>query len=143
NGTWFEPAPIFYERSLLLAEAAPQWTPAQAEAVEWLPLGVFAVSRDGVAGNNLLVPLAVTKDGVLGGPLFQQLTGVTFPIQGTVDKQSQRAVWMFTDDTGAQVVMESSIFNLTQPEATGLVHYGPDNIQVIELVRLADPNAAP
>ena len=44
---------------------------------------------------------------------------------------------------GAQIVMESSIFNLTQPAATGLIHYSPDNIQVMELVRLEDPNAAP
>ena len=143
NGVWYEPAPTFYQRSLLFAQTAPQWTPVEAAAVDWLPLGVFAVSRDGVVDNNLLVQLAVTKEGVLGGTLFNQLTGVTFPIQGMVDKQSQRAVWSFTDDTNAQVVMESSIFNLTQPEATGLVHYGPDNIQVIELVRLEDPNAAP
>jgi len=141
NGVWFEPAPIFYERTMLIAEAAPVWTPAQAAEVDWLPLGVFAVARDGVVDNNLLVQLAVTKEGVLGGTLFNQLTGVTFPINGMVDKESQRAVWMFTDDTGAQVMMESSIFNLTQPEATGLVHYGPDNIQVIEFVRLEDPNA--
>jgi hypothetical protein len=28
---------------------------------------------------------------------------------------------------------------LTQPESTGLVHYGPDDIQVVELVRLEQP----
>jgi hypothetical protein len=40
------------------------------------------------------------------------------------------------------MVMETSIFNLTQPEATGLAHYGADNIQVIELVRLEAPAGA-
>jgi hypothetical protein len=29
---------------------------------------------------------------------------------------------------------------LTQPEATGLIHYGPDDIQTIELVRLEQPS---
>ena len=141
NGAWFEPAPVFYQRTLVLAQQAPVWTPVQAAQVEWLPLGVFAIARDGVADNNVLVQLAVTRDGVIGGNIFNQLTGQSFPVQGTVDKQSQRAAWTYTDDTGAQIVMESSIFNLTQPAATGLIHYGPDNIQVMELVRLEDPDA--
>jgi hypothetical protein len=38
--------------------------------------------------------------------------------------------------------METSIFNLTQPESTGLVHYSPENIEVIELVRLDPPEAS-
>jgi hypothetical protein len=141
NGTWFEPAPLFYRRTLFLAQQAPIWTPVQAAQIDWLPLGVFVVSRDGVPDNNVLVQIAVTKEGVIGGTIFNQLTGATFPIQGMVDKQTQRAAWTYTDDLGAQIVMESSIFNLTQPAATGLIHYSPDNIQVIELVRLEDPNA--
>ena len=143
NGTWFEPAPVFYRRTLFLAQQAPVWTPVQAAQIDWLPLGVFAISRDGVADNNVLVQLAVTRDGVIGGTIFNQLTGASFPIQGMVDKQTQRAAWTYTDDMGAQIVMESSIFNLTQPAATGLIHYSPDNIQVIELVRLEDPTAGP
>jgi hypothetical protein len=141
NGVWFEPAPIFYRRTLLLAQQAPVFTPVQAAQVEWLPLGVFAISRDGVADNNVLVQLAVTRDGVIGGTIFNQLTGASFPIQGMVDKTTQRAAWTYTDDLGAQIVMESSIYNLTQPAATGLIHYSPDNIQVVELVRLEDPSA--
>jgi hypothetical protein len=143
HGAWFEPAPVFYRRTLLLAQQAPIWTPVQAAQIDWLPLGVFAIARDGVPDNNVLVQLAVTKDGVIGGTIFNQLTGASFPIQGMVDKQTQRAAWTYTDEMGAQIVMESSIFNLTQPAATGLIHYGPDNIQVIELVRLEDPNAGP
>ncbi len=141
NGVWFEPAPLFYERTLVLVQNVPVMTPVQAAQVEWLPLGVFAVARDGVADNNVLVQLAVTRDGIIGGTIFNRLTGATYDIQGTVDKQTQRAVWTYVDDTGARIIMETSIFNLTQPQATGLIHYGPDNIQVIELVRLESPNA--
>jgi hypothetical protein len=67
---------------------------------------------------------------------------VTYDVHGTVDKQTQRAVWTYTDDAGAKIVMETSVFNLTQPESTGLVHYGPDNIQVVEFVRLEQPEGA-
>lgn len=67
---------------------------------------------------------------------------LTFAIEGTVDKQSQRAVWTYVDETNARIVIETSVYNLTQPESTGLIHYGPDNIQVIELVRLEEPSGA-
>jgi hypothetical protein len=140
---WFEPAPLFYERTLLLVQNLPVVTPLAAAQVEWLPLGVFAVARDGVADKNVLIQLAVTRDGIIGGTIFNQLTGATYDVQGTVDKETQRAVWTYFDDTGARIIMETSIFNLTQPEATGLIHYGPDNIQVVELVRLEAPNAGP
>jgi hypothetical protein len=141
NGVWYQPAPIYYENTLVLAQRVPDWTPEQAAQVEWLPLGVFVVARDGLADTNVVVQLAVTKDGVIGGTVFNQTTGATFAIEGSVEKETQRAVWSYVDETGARIVIETSIFNLTQPEATGLIHYGPDNIQVIELVRLEEPAA--
>lgn len=140
NGVWFQPAPIYYQHTVLLAQRAPDWTPEEAAQVEWLPLGVFVMARDGVADHNVLVQLAVTTDGVIGGTVYNQTTGATFAIEGTVDKESQRAVWTYVDETNTLIAMETSIYNLTQPEATGLIHYGPDNIQVIQLVRLEEPN---
>ena len=97
---------------------------------------MFAVSRDGVVDNNLLVQLATTKEGNLGGTVLNQATGESFDIEGTVDKKSQRAVWTYVDGAGKQIVMETSVFNLTQPESTAMIHYAPDDIQVVQLVRL-------
>ena len=71
NGRWFEPAPLYYRQTVLLAQSAPDLTPEQALQAEWLPLGVFAVSRDGVVDNNTLVQLAVTKEGVIGGTVHE------------------------------------------------------------------------
>jgi hypothetical protein len=110
--------------------------------MEWMPLGVFAVSRDGVPDKNVVVQLAVTQDGIIGGTVFNETTGASFAVEGTVDKETQRAVWTYTDATNARIVMETSVYNLTQPEATGLIHYGPDDIQVVQLVRLEQPDAA-
>jgi len=39
--------------------------------------------------------------------------------------------------------METSVNNLTQNESTGLVHYGPNDQRVVELVRLQDPSNDP
>jgi hypothetical protein len=141
NGRWYQPAPVFYERTVEIVERAPELTAEEAAQMEWLPLGVFAVTPDGAAEANLLVQLAVTQDGVISGTASDQRTGKAFPIEGLVDKQTQRAVWSFTDDSKQRILMETSVFNLTQPEATGLVHYGPNDLRVVQLVRLEDPSA--
>ena len=141
NGQWYQPAPAYYERTIVLAESAPKIAPEAVAEVEWLPLGVFVMSRDGVVDNNLLVQLAVTKDGVIGGTVLNQATGVTFDIAGTVDKNSQRAAWTYVDEAGKKIAMETSVFNLTQPESTALLQKGPDDMQVVQLVRLEEPNA--
>jgi hypothetical protein len=142
NGRWYQPAPVFYDRTVEIVERAPELTPEEAQQLEWLPLGVFAVTPDGQADANVLVQLAVTKDGVIGGTAFDQVTGGASAIQGMVDRETQRAVWSYNDASNKRIVMETSIFNLTQPEATGLVHYGPNDFRVVQLVRLEEPEGA-
>ena len=86
--------------------------------------------------------LAVTHDGVVGGTAYDQVTNAAYPIHGLVERRTQRTVWEFTNDRGRRVIMESSLFNLTQPEATGMVYYGPDDMRVMQLVRLEAPQGA-
>jgi hypothetical protein len=142
NGRWYQPAPVFYERTVEIVERAPDLTPEVAAEMEWLPLGVFAVTPDGQAEANVLVQLAITQDGVMSGTAFDQTTGGASPIQGMVDRDTQRAVWSYNDADNKRIVMETSIYNLTQPEATGLVHYGPEDFRVVQLVRLEEPTTA-
>jgi hypothetical protein len=141
NGTWFEPAPVFYAQTLKTIDAAPVITEELAPQVEWLPLGVFAVTPDGLNEPNIMAQLAVTKDGVIGGTVFDQKLNKSFPVQGTIDKNTQRAMWSFTNDQNVRVIMETSVNNLTQNESTGLVHYGPNDQRVVEIVRLEDPSS--
>lgn len=142
NGQWYQPAPVFYENTVELIEEAPVLTEVQAAQAEWLPLGVFAVTREGQADADLMVQLAVTQEGIIGGTAHDQASSLTYQVEGTVEKETQRAVWSYTNDRNQRILMETSVFNLTQPEATGLVHYGPEDIQVIELVRLEAPEGA-
>jgi hypothetical protein len=141
NGRWYQPAPVFYDRTVEIVERAPELTPDEAAELEWLPLGVFAVTPDGAAQADVLVQLAVTTDGVISGTAFDERTDAASPIEGMVDKETQRAVWSYNDARDQRIVMETSIYNLTQPEATGLVHYGPDDFRVVQLVRLEQPEA--
>ena len=142
NGEWYQPAPVFYENTVEVIEEAPVLTEEQAAQAEWLPLGVFAVTREGRAEADLLVQLAVTQEGIVGGTVHDHASSLTFQVEGTVEKETQRAVWSYTNDRNQRILMETSVFNLTQPEATGLVHYGPEDIQVIEFVRLEAPEGA-
>jgi hypothetical protein len=141
NGRWYEPAPVFYDRTLQIVEDAPDLDANEASRLDWMPLGVFAATPDGRAEPDVLVQLAVTKDGVIGGTAFDQKSGAAYNIQGMVDKKTQRAVWSYRSDRNQRVMMETSIYNLTQPEATGMVYYGPNDMRVIELVRLEQPQS--
>jgi hypothetical protein len=142
NGRWYAPAPVFYDRTVQIVERAPELTPEEAAELEWLPLGVFAVTVEGSNQPQVLVQLAVTNDGVISGTASDQRTNQAFPIEGMVDKQTQRAVWSYNNDRNQRIVMETSIYNLTQAEATGMVHYGPDDHRVAQLVRLEQPQGA-
>jgi len=142
NGRWYEPQPVYYDQTVNLIDSAPELTAETAAKQDWLPLGVFAVTPDGRDEPIVTCQLAVTKDGVIGGTAFDPDSGNAFNIRGTVDKRSQRAVWSYTDDRNKRLMMETSIYNLTQPEATGLVHYGPSDMRTVELVRLEQPKAS-
>jgi hypothetical protein len=141
NGAWYQPAPVFYAQTVQMIDQAPVPTPAAAAQVEWLPLGVFAVTPDGMNEPDVMAQLAVTKDGAIGGTVMDQKANKSYDVTGTIDKNSQRAVWSYTNDKNVRVVMETSVNNLTQNESTGMVHYGPNDQRVVELVRLQDPGS--
>ncbi len=104
-----------------------------------MPLGVFAVVQEGVEDGNLLLQLAVSKDGVIAGALYNESTESTRDVEGMVDKDTQRAAWSFIDGKNADVVMETGIYNLTKDEAAVLVHFVSEATQSWTLVRLDEP----
>jgi hypothetical protein len=117
----------------------PTLTQDQLAAIEWLPLGVFAVTRPGANQANELVQLAVSKDGILSGTLLNQQTGQARPLQGMVEQATQKAVWCFADSPTDALVVETSLYNLTEPECTALAHLDAVNTEVWQLVRLQQP----
>ncbi|RIK63990.1 MAG: hypothetical protein DCC65_15040 [Planctomycetota bacterium] len=124
-------------------ESSPP-TPDQDAAMQeyadnWMALGVFGVSRvdDDSASPRYFLQLAVSKDGYIAGTCYDSINDQTMPITGSVDKTSQRAAWKVADK--ADVVMETGIFNLTQENATALVHFGKDKTEERLLVRMPPP----
>jgi hypothetical protein len=104
-----------------------------------MPLGVFALTQDVAKTSDMVVQLAVNKDGDIQGTYYNTKDETAKPIKGLVEKQSQRAVWTFADDSNNTVIMETGIYNLTQDETEVLIHFGRERTEEWVMVRLNEP----
>ena len=102
-----------------------------------MSLGVWAMVKGDEDESNNILQLAVNRDGIIRGNHYNALTDETTPIQGAVDKATQRAAWTVGDNS--KVISETGIYNLTQEETSMLVHFGPDKTQNWLMVRLPEP----
>jgi hypothetical protein len=128
----------YAQQALDYVAAAPP--PEQVQQAEWLPLGVFALSREDAADSQSMLELAVDKQGVLAGTYYNESTGAARPLKGTIDQKSQRAVVGFADGKNADLALETGIYNLTQDEAPALLHHGTEESTPVLLVRLQEPS---
>jgi hypothetical protein len=105
---------------------------------EWLPLGVFAV----IAGptqteSDKIVQLALNKEGVIRGNLQDSLTDKVITVSGAVDKTTQRVAMKLEGNDS--VVVDTSLYNVTNDDVPVLVHFGPDRQETRTLIRLKPP----
>jgi hypothetical protein len=126
----------YYQEAVTIATSAPKLDEQQAEKVEWMPLGVFAITAEKVNASSMYLQLAISKDGMISGTFYNESTGAVHPIEGMVDQATQRAAWKAADGSNANVVMETGIYDLTEDEASMLIHFGADQTQTAVLVRL-------
>lgn len=128
----------FAQSAAELAAVEPPTDEQAAASAEWLPLGTFSLSLSADDTElTRVVQLAVSKDGVVSGTLYNTQTDQYSTLQGQVDKQTQRVAVMAVDR--AEVVLETGLFNLTQDEAPAMVHYGDEKSAPALLVRLEQP----
>ena len=68
-----------------------------ANTVEWLPLGVFALCPDDGEENapdpTIFMQLAISHEGIIAGTVQNTEPDSAFEIEGMVDQESQRAAW--------------------------------------------------
>ncbi|WP_145055809.1 protocadherin [Lignipirellula cremea] len=125
----------YYNQALSLAtDGANATAPADGD---WLPLGVFALTKPDQPKSDVTIQLAVSKQGVVRGNYTDNVTGVTQVVQGSVDKSTQRLAFTVGDNTTN--VVETGIYNLTKDEAPVLIHLGQDKTEQWLLVRLKNP----
>lgn len=108
--------------------------------VEWMSLGVFALTPDGQASGiepTLYLQLAVSKEGVIAGTVHNTETEKTESIEGMVDQKTQRAAWVISGKTSP--IMETGISNLTKDDTPALLHFADGQTQQWLMVRLEEP----
>lgn len=138
NGDQVATTTEFAQSAADLATVAPPASEEEAQQVEWLPLGTFVVSSEEKdVDPNRIVQLAVSKEGIISGTLYNTQTDKTQSVQGQVDKQTQRVAFRIGESE--DIVVETGLYNLTQNEAPLLVHFGTDKVENWLLVRLEDP----
>ena len=113
-----------------------QWV----EKVEWMPLGVFALSEDdgSAEDSTLFLQLAISKDGIIAGTFQNTETEKSFEVEGTNDQESQRTAWGPGGESWP--IMETGIYNLTENEAGALVHFADGTTQQWSLFRMDEPD---
>jgi hypothetical protein len=124
----------YYQEASQLATNAP----APPSSAQWLPLGVFGLIEGDSKQPSVTFQLAVDKDGVIRGNAVSEGSSTSLPVQGAVQKATQRVCW--TVGTNTTTVYDTGLANLTKSEAPILVHSGPKKTQQELLVRLNRPN---
>ena len=136
NGDSVGTAEQYYDQAASLAS-----TGAKAEAAsdgDWLPLGVFALTKPDQTKSDVSIQLAVNKQGVIRGNYTDSVTNKNQVVQGSVDKQTQRVA--FTVGENTTNLVETGLYNLTKDEAPCLIHFGKDRAEQWLLVRLQKPD---
>src|SRR4029079_19260554 len=126
----------YYQSAQDLANATPP-TPTSDDSSQWLPLGVFGMMKPDQKTPEMIFQLAVDKAGTIRGNYTFGESNDTEPVHGSVDKQSQRAVW--TVGNNKVVTVETGLSNLTKDQSTALVHLNPQPTQTYTLIRIPQP----
>jgi hypothetical protein len=125
------------QASQIAASAPPE---ADQKNAQFMPLGVFALTRDGEASGpepTMYLQLAVSKEGALVGTYQNTVVDQAQTLEGMVDKKTQRAAWTVTGKKWP--VMETGIYNLTKDTAPVLIHFESGDTQQWLLVRMDKP----
>jgi len=126
----------YYEQAATVASTGVQ-SPASPDA-DWLPLGVFALTKIGQNKSDVDVQLAVNHSGVIRGNYTDTVTNKTQLIQGSVDRTTQRVALIVGENQTN--VIETGLYNLTKDEVPVLIHFGKDRTESWLLVRLVKPD---
>jgi hypothetical protein len=128
----------YYNQALKIVSNIPA---VRDDPDQWMPLGVFALKPAAGEASDMILQMAVNKDGVIEGTYYNATNDTAKPIRGIVDKKTQRAVWTFADDQDHSVILETGLYNLTLDQTKVLVHFGKRRAEEWLLVRLQEPPA--
>jgi hypothetical protein len=121
----------YFDQASTLAASVPS---VSLDKVEWMPLGVFALTSEDNVDPKFYVQLAISKEGIIAGTFYNIQTDQTQDLEGMVDKTTGRAAWKVVDKETP--VMETGIYNLTEDQTPVLIHFADGSTQEWTMVRL-------
>lgn len=127
----------YYDQASSLASSGQD---KKDDDANWLPLGVFGMVQGQQTDPTMIVQLAVNHQGIVRGNCYYVISQINVPIQGAVDKQTQRVAWTAGDNKNT--VFDTGLYNLTKDQAPALVHFGKDRTQEWLMVRLTSKDQA-
>jgi hypothetical protein len=141
DGQVIATADEYAEQAYTIATSVPEIEP---ENVEWLPLGVFALTQKddaaSVEDSTIFMQLAISKEGIIAGTIQNTATDNSVEIEGTIEQESQRSAW---GEVGKDwPIMETGINNLTKDDAGVLLHFEDGQTQQWRIVRVEEPEGA-
>jgi hypothetical protein len=145
---------IYYQTAAVYADATPvsaydiyldlvspfanAGEPASAEPPAWNPLGTWALSTDpDHAEPNMLVQLAISRDGFIAGAYYNTTSDNAQLITGSLDPKTQRVAFRIGSMKSA--ILEAGLASFTHPQAPLWVHFKDGRIQNWLLARLDAP----
>jgi hypothetical protein len=107
-------------QAYLLAEVVP---PPPEQKIDYLGMGMYALtsSRDSI-DSDLLIQLAITKEGLIGGTLYNRSTDSTVAVTGQVEPLTQRVAIQLS--AKKDLVMDTGFHNLTLSHSCVYIHFG-------------------
>jgi hypothetical protein len=129
----------YYQQAQTLATDGAQAT-APSDG-DWLPLGVFLLTKPGEKDSHDVFQLAINKQGIIRGNFQDSSDNKTELVEGSANLKTQRAAFAVADKP--TTVIETGLYNLTKDEAPALIHFGSDHTEQWLLVRLKNPNSNP
>jgi hypothetical protein len=132
--------PVEYSRQVIeLANPVEVVAEAPVVETEWTPLGVWALVQENQGEDAVMFfQLSVDRAGLISGAYTNVISGEVLPVVGQVDRATQRAAWHIGKQK--ERVFEAGMANLTENEASVLLHTAPGEMQTWLLVRMESPN---
>jgi hypothetical protein len=137
-----QPTQSSYGQTTTSYQAMPAQTSATAHidtGDQWLPLGVFAVSNsmEQASSSNRFLQLAMDRDGMIEGAVYNALTDKLQNVTGIVDKNSQQVTLLLANDINSPIAT-TGLYNLTEDSTPLAVAFNDGTTQTWALLRLEE-----
>ncbi len=109
----------------------------EADKLEWLPLGVFALCKSQAGDPTMFLQLAITREGIVAGSFANTTNNENLSVQGGADRESTRLAITIGDQD--DVVVETGLYNVTEQQSSAVVHYQDGTRENWLLVKMPDP----